>query len=155
MGAAMNELMVELGAMRQRFETIKADRDEWKRLYHALEESIEANIDKMDAGIIEARAERDTLKARCEKLGEVCRLALLFHSGSPWDNEKNEAWANGLTNILGPAIARDCKVVGANGDGTWDGALPTNEATTKNLCNAIRAACGLDELRKQGEEKSR
>lgn len=27
-----------------------------------------------------------------------------------------------------------------NGDGTWDAATPTNEATTKNLCNAIRAA---------------
>lgn len=80
------------------------------------------------------------MKTREDKLAQACQLALLFHSGSPWTFEKRQEWANGLTELLGPASTRDCKVVGANGDGTWDGAMPTNEATTKNLCNAIRAA---------------
>lgn len=80
------------------------------------------------------------LRERNDKLREALKLVLLFHSGSPWDFEKQQAWANGLTAILGNATSRDPKVVGANGDGTWDGACPTNEATTKNLCNAARAA---------------
>lgn len=70
------------------------------------------------------------------------RLVLLFH-GARWDDEQKQAWANGLTFILGTASGRDPKAMGANGDGTWDRATPTNEATTKNLCNAVRAALGI------------
>lgn len=80
------------------------------------------------------------LRERNAKLTAACELVLLYHSASPWDDEKRMVWANGLTLILGPAAGRDPKVVGANGDGTWDGTEPTNEATTKNLCNAVRAA---------------
>lgn len=70
---------------------------------------------------------------------------LLFHSGSPWDWDKKQRWDNLLTVIMGPAAGRDPKVVGSYGNGCWDGAEPTNEATTKNLCNAVREA-----LRKAG-----
>ena len=77
-----------------------------------------------------------------EKL-KACKIALelvlLFHSGSAWTLEKQQEWANKLTELLGPAAERDPKVVGAHGDGTWDSAEPTNEATTRNLCNAVRA----------------
>lgn len=73
------------------------------------------------------------------RLVTACELVLLFHSGSPWDDAKRYHWAEKLTFLLGPAERRDPRVVNANGDGTWDGARPSNEATTKNLCNAVRA----------------
>lgn len=79
-------------------------------------------------------------RARERSLELACKLVLLFHSGTPWTWEKQQEWANGLTELLGSAAGRDPKIVGANADGTWDGAEPTNEATTKNLCNAVRAA---------------
>lgn len=79
-----------------------------------------------------------------EALLKACKLTLLFHSGR-WDYEAKEQWANWLTDLLGNATSRDAKIVGANGDGTWDGATPTNEATTKNLCNAQRAAIAAAE----------
>jgi hypothetical protein len=62
---------------------------------------------------------------------QACKLTLLFHSGSPWDFDKQQEWANGITELLGPA----------NGRETFGSLVPeTNEATTKNLCRAIRAA---------------
>lgn len=61
------------------------------------------------------------LRDRNAKLTEALKLVLLFHSGSPWDDEKKEAWANHLKLIFGEFVQ-------------------TNEATTKNLCNAVRAA---------------
>lgn len=84
--------------------------------------------------------ELEKLRLENTKLKQACELTLLFYTVGPWDYDKSQAWANGLTVLLGCAFSRDCKIVGANGDGTWDGAVPTNEATTKNLCNAIRAA---------------
>jgi hypothetical protein len=80
-----------------------------------------------------------------ETLVNALKLVLLFHSGGHWTSERSQGWANGLTSILGPAESRDPKVVGAYGDGTWDGATPTNEATSRNLCNAVRAALALAE----------
>lgn len=75
-----------------------------------------------------------------EFLRSACKAVLLFHSGKAWTADVQIEWDNLLTSIMGPAVARDPQIVGANGDGTWDGAYPTNEATTKNLCNAVRAA---------------
>lgn len=91
---------------------------------------------------METNNQDEVIRLRMEnsKLQEACKLVLLFYSSGHWDDDKRQAWANGMTVLLGPAIERDSKVVGANKDGTWDPALPTNEATTKNLCNAIRAA---------------
>jgi len=80
------------------------------------------------------------LKDKLKVCQTALELVLLFHSGSPWTFDKQQDWANKLTELLGPAAGRDPKVVNAYGDGTWDGVKPTNEATTKNLCNAVRAA---------------
>lgn len=59
-----------------------------------------------------------------EKLRLACRLVLLFHSGSHWDDQKREEWQNGLIDLgldVGdPARGR------------------SSEATTRNLCNAVR-----------------
>jgi hypothetical protein len=56
------------------------------------------------------------------RLEAACKLALLFHSGSPWDSAKQWEWMKLLS---------ECH------DGRpldwWD-------ASTKVLCNAIRAA---------------
>lgn len=71
------------------------------------------------------------------ELLEACKLVLLFHSGSPWDFEKRQAWVNGLHSLI---TTNDPKVTGANGDGTWDAKGNREDATTKNLCNAVRAA---------------
>ncbi len=65
---------------------------------------------------------------------------LLFHSGGPWTSDKAKRWGEILNDTLGPSNSRNPSIVGANGDGTWDGARPGNEATTKNLCNMVRAA---------------
>lgn len=59
------------------------------------------------------------------KLIEANKLTLLFHSASPWTDEKRAAFTNGLTVCLGPAIEREYQ---------------SNEATTRNLCDAVRAA---------------
>ena len=82
-----------------------------------------------------------------ERLVTACELVLLFHSGSPWDDAKRYHWAEKLSSLLGPAIRRDPRVVNANADGTWDGSPVTNEATTKNLCNAVRAALAHENQR--------
>lgn len=66
------------------------------------------------------------MKNEPSKLLRACELVLLYHDGGPWTFEKANAWANGLTDIMGPALFRRD--------------LPSNEATTKNLCNAVRAA---------------
>lgn len=55
------------------------------------------------------------------RLVEACKLVLLFHSASPWDDEKKQWWTDGL------------KAIG----------IPTNDATTKNLCDAVRVALGV------------
>jgi hypothetical protein len=80
------------------------------------------------------------LRKQSNKLAAACHLVLLFHDGEQWTDDKRNFWNLTMTYLLGPVADRDPKVVGAHGDGTWDGAKPTNEATTKNLCNAIRAA---------------
>lgn len=59
-------------------------------------------------------------------LETACRLVLLFHSGSPWDFQKQQAWQNGLIE-LGLDV----------GDPSHN---HSGEATTRNLCNAVRAA---------------
>ncbi len=101
---------------------------------------------------IDYKSRAEALAELVEKLKTACELTLLFHSGSPWDFEKQNKWANLLTDLMGSASSRDPRIVGANGDGTWDGAMPTNEATTKNLCNAQRAAIRtLDALLKNSK----
>lgn len=58
------------------------------------------------------------LKVRNAKLTEALKLVLLFHDGEPWSFEKQARWYNGLN-----ALNIDC-----------------NDYTTKNLCDAVRAA---------------
>lgn len=47
-------------------------------------------------------------------------LVILFHSAGEWDADKRMDWTNRMVAILGPGNHRD-------------------EATTKNLCDAMRA----------------
>jgi hypothetical protein len=75
-----------------------------------------------------------------KRLVAACELTLLFYTVGPWTAEKRTQWSEKMASILGPVDKRDPRTVGDNGDGTWDGARPSNEATTKNLCNAVRAA---------------
>lgn len=82
----------------------------------------------------------NTVPRQMERLATACELTLLFYTVGPWTDEKRAQWSEKMDSILGPVDKRDRKTVGANGDGTWDGARPSNEATTKNLCNAVRAA---------------
>lgn len=63
---------------------------------------------------------------RITKMRLALELVLLFHGNGPWDDYKRQAWSNGLTELLGVAFSRED--------------YPTNEATTKNLCNAVRKA---------------
>lgn len=83
-------------------------------------------------------------------LASACELVLLFYQCGWWDDVKRAEWDKRMNLLLGPPESRDSKLVGAHGDGTWDGATPTNEATTKNLCNAVRAALVSWEGREQG-----
>lgn len=82
----------------------------------------------------------DAAAAVTELLRKALELVLIFHDTWPWDDAKRKEWNKRMDALLGPVDTRDPKVVGAHGDGTWDGARPSNEATTKNLCNAVRAA---------------
>lgn len=69
-------------------------------------------------------------------LRTAAELTLLFHDGSHWTDEKRHLWDVKLTELLGPAAQRQPESyhysVGK--------IQPTNEATTRNLCNAVRAA---------------
>lgn len=58
---------------------------------------------------------------------EALKLVLMFHSGAPWTDERRLDWVNGLTRLLGPAMSRRER-------------FASDEATTKNLCDAVRAA---------------
>lgn len=84
--------------------------------------------------------EANTVPGPMERLVAACELTLLFYTVGPWTDEKRAQWSEKMDSILGPVDKRGRRAVGDNGDGTWDGARPSNEATTKNLCNAVRAA---------------
>jgi len=58
------------------------------------------------------------------KYEKACELTLLFYSPSPWDMKKSEQWLNLLGSIYYPEP------------------IPSGEATTKVLCDAIRHALG-------------
>lgn len=90
-------------------------------------------------------SEHSTVPTQKERLVMACELTLLFYTVGPWTDAKRQEWSEKMDAILGPALERDERVVGANGDGTWDGACPGNEATTKNLCNAMRAALAYED----------
>ncbi len=79
-------------------------------------------------------------KEETTKLRAACELVLLFYSAPHWNASAKEKWNQGMNLCLGKPEDRDIRVTGAHGDGTWDGASATNEATTKNLCNAVKAA---------------
>lgn len=74
---------------------------------------------------------------REQKLEMACMLVLMFHSGEPWTDDKRLLWANYLTQLLGPAVNRPRKDGYHHQVGYIE---PTNEATTRNLCDAVRAA---------------
>lgn len=56
------------------------------------------------------------------RMAEALKLVLLFHSGSPWTQEKQSQWWSGLNATMGEDREND------------------NAATTANLCDAVRAA---------------
>lgn len=64
--------------------------------------------------------------ARLWKLEAACRAALLFHAGSPWDEAKAAEWSALVFPLLGPREP---------------------DATTKTLCDALRAALAKDEAK--------
>ena len=68
--------------------------------------------------VVQLVDELDAARKENERLREALRLTLLFHSGSPWDDSKRLAWL---------------KITGVE------------EATTKVLCDTIRAALGEKE----------
>jgi hypothetical protein len=72
-----------------------------------------------------------------EALLQACKLVLLFHSGSHWTFEKQQEWVKGMHALI---TTNNPVVVGANEDGTWDRNAAREDVTTKNLCNAVRAA---------------
>lgn len=64
------------------------------------------------------------------RLQMACELVLLFHSGADWSVTKRADWNNKLTELLGPKDIRNGR-----------GSVPaSNEATTRNLCDAVRKA---------------
>lgn len=81
-------------------------------------------MNTQDAFSIEQKALRDlkAIEKRLEALQAACKLTLLFHSCSPWDREKAWKWLNYQKVIAGLE--------------------PMVEATTKVLCDAVRAALG-------------
>lgn len=69
-----------------------------------------------------------------EKLQLACEATLLFHSGSPWDDEKRSRWQQLGVKLLGEPKFRDYHY--ARGSMT-----PTTfEATTRVLCDMVRSA---------------
>lgn len=58
-----------------------------------------------------------------EALVTACEMVLMFHSSGPWDDNKRKLWKAHLLVLLG-SDAND-------------------EATTKRLCDAIRAALAI------------
>ncbi len=64
------------------------------------------------------------------ELLEACKMVLLFHSGSPWDDTKREAWFKGVTAILSVEDAAKAE----------NNPEPVAEATTRVLCETIRTA---------------
>lgn len=85
----------------------------------------------------------DALTAQRDACVAALEAVLLFYSASHWTADKKQQWEDRMNILLGDSVTRHPKVVGSNGDGTWDGARATNEATTKNLCNGVRAALAL------------
>lgn len=125
----------------------QANQTKLENLFHFLETfmkvdqlTAEATITHHEENIDRLESNLDRLRLENARLKQACELVLLFYTVGPWTYDKSQAWANGLTELLGCAFSRDSKIVGVNGDGTWDKAVPTNEASTKNLCNAVRAA---------------
>lgn len=85
--------------------------------------------DAADKELTALRAERDGLR-------DVCEATLSFHSGTEWTPEKQSRW-----NTI---MAKHCPTAGGGG------VFERTEATTRNLCNAIRAV--LDAARKEQKQ---
>lgn len=64
------------------------------------------------------------------RLQMACELVLLFHSGGDWSAAKRAEWERKLTELLGPKDIRNRPF----------GIPASNEATTRNLCDAVRKA---------------
>ena len=60
------------------------------------------------------------------------QAVLLFHSGSPWDEEKRRQWEQCCNTVLGPIDNRPPEI-----------RRQANEATTRVLCDVVRRALGL------------
>lgn len=73
--------------------------------------------------------------SREEKLETACALVLIFHAGD-WTEEIKEQWDTGMNSLLGRPETRPASSYHHQFGHVND----TNEATTRNLCNAIRVA---------------
>lgn len=108
--------------------------------HYVSQHGIDKAIADAEERVVALMAERDELLDQKRLMIAALDVVLLFHGGDPWDWDKKQRWADLLTVVMGAANHRDPKVVGSHGDGTWDPVAPTEEATTKNLCNCVRAA---------------
>lgn len=91
-------------------------------------------VDKTSGQIVSAEDAKnaESLIKLNKYLQSLAELVLTFHSGSPWDLEKETRWNNNLNTILG---------IPADRPKIWNGfhyIEHGNEATIKNLCNAAQ-----------------
>lgn len=64
---------------------------------------------------------------REQKLEAACKLVLLFHGAGEWTMDKRLEWDNTIGSLLAD-------------DGGRVPSVHWNEATTKNMCDAVRKA---------------
>lgn len=70
----------------------------------------------------------------------ACEAVLLFHSGSPWDDEKQSKWRQIACEILGEPRFHDYHYA-------RNSMVPTSfEATTRVLCDMVREALKQQEV---------
>jgi len=91
---------------------------------------MDLDFTKLEAEVQKSVADLKAVEKRLDALQAACKMTLLFHSASPWDASKRIQW-----NKLRRQIIKDC-----------DKEI-FEDATTKVLCDAVRAA--LAELERE------
>lgn len=76
--------------------------------------------------VVSLRDQLSTAQAAEARLRGAGELTLMFHSGEPWDAERSSKWMSLLHTLIGTEIQRT--------------RIFDYGATTKNLCDAVRAA---------------
>lgn len=112
------ERLRAVGVIQRAIDLATADRaNEIVQLRAQLEQTEDAR-DMADSALSTLRAERDGLL-------DVCEATLMFHDGAQWTQEKQSRWNT--------FMSKHCPTAGGGG------VFERTEATTRNLCNAIRA----------------